>query len=130
VRKGFVQLTFGVYENDAKAAVEGARQMGILRDDVDKQSMEIIAREFLTEFEKTLRTGEKWENELTAEEQLKARKARRTKIGGELFTVGEDKPFKFSAAFTFVFRAFTTLDGIGKGLDKDYDIARLAQVMI
>ncbi len=54
--------------------------------------------------------------------------ARRSRIGAELFMVGEEKPFKFPAAFTFVFRAFTTLDGIGKGLDEKYDIARLAQV--
>ena len=103
--------------------------MGILRTDVDRTSMEIVARSFLDEFAATLEGGEdaQWENELSAEEQLAIRKKRRTAIGSELFMVGEEKPFVFPASFTFVFRAFTTLDGIGKGLDEKYDVARLAQ---
>ena len=44
VRKGFVLLTFGVYENDAKATCDGAQQMGILRTDVDRTSIEVQAR--------------------------------------------------------------------------------------
>lgn len=127
-RKGFVRFVFGVYENDAKEVCAGATEMEILRTDYDRFSMELMARSFLDQFQSTLRTpGMKWENELDAEEQRAIRKRRRTQIGNELFTVGEDKPFRFPPAFTFVFRAFTTLDGIGKGLDPQYDIARLAQ---
>lgn len=128
VRKGFVLLTFGVYENDAKAVCNGAEQMGILRKDIDRMSIEIIAREFLTEFADTLASPfDRWENELDAEQQRLIRKKRRAKIGAELFMVGESKPFKLPPSFTFVYRAFTTLDGIGKGLDPKYDLARLAQ---
>jgi len=128
VRKGFVLLTFGVYDNDAKAVCNGAEQMGILRKDIDRMSIEIIAREFLTEFADTLASPfERWENELDAEQQRLLRKQRRARIGAELFMVGESKPFKLPASFTFVYRAFTTLDGIGKGLDPRYDLARLAQ---
>eukprot|EP00622_Pseudochattonella_farcimen_P001413 FR736097.1.p1 GENE.FR736097.1~~FR736097.1.p1 ORF type:complete len:242 (+),score=32.24 FR736097.1:3-728(+) len=102
--------------------------MGILRRDVDRTSIEQIAKSYLDDFQETINTKNgKWENELSAEEQKLKRKARRVKIGNELFSVGEDKPFVFPAAFTFVFRAFTTLDGIGKGLDPSYDVARLCQ---
>lgn len=41
--------------------------------------------------------------------------------------MGDPNPFKFPAEFVFVYRAFTTLDGIGKGLDPNYDLSLLAQ---
>ena len=37
----FVDLTFGVYDNDPKMMCDGAEQMGILRTDVDRTSIEV-----------------------------------------------------------------------------------------
>ncbi|CAN0004756.1 unnamed protein product, partial [Hapterophycus canaliculatus] len=63
------------------------------------------------------------------EDKVNKRKERRAKLGEDLLSVSGDVPFKFPATFTFVFRAFTSLDGIGKGLDtrQEYDLTRLAQ---
>ena len=36
-------------------------------------------------------------------------------IGEDIFAVAVDQPFRFPAAFTFVLRAFSTLEGLGKG---------------
>ena len=48
-------------------------------------------------------------------------------IGEDLFAIAVDQPFRFPAAFTFVLRAFSTLEGLGKALDPDYKFADVAR---
>lgn len=47
-------------------------------------------------------------------------------IGEDLFAIALDSPFRFPATFTFVLRAFATLEGIGKALDPDFSFATTA----
>jgi len=47
-------------------------------------------------------------------------------IGEDLFAIAIDSPFRFPATFTFVLRAFATLEGIGKALDPDFSFASTA----
>jgi len=51
-------------------------------------------------------------------------------VGTDLQTLTENNVFRFPSTFTFIFRAFASVDGIGKGLDPDYDIGQLAQPFI
>jgi predicted unusual protein kinase regulating ubiquinone biosynthesis (AarF/ABC1/UbiB family) len=37
-----------------------------------------------------------------------------------------DQPFRFPATFTFVLRAFSTLEGIGKTLNPSYNFSEVA----
>lgn len=126
VRAGFVNLLFGIYENDVKEVCGGLEEMGILRKGVDRVSIEKIVRFFLGEFNRGVSDGQ-WSNQLSKEERQKIQRKRRQQLGADLFSVGSDVPFKFPPTFTFVFRAFTSLDGIGKGLSAQYDLTRLAQ---
>jgi len=131
VRRGFVNLIYSIYENDDNGVCDALEEMGILAKGSDRVSVERITRFFLNEFQGTLSSKEnendaQWINEMTPEEKKKIRKERRAKLGADLFSVGTDVPFKFPPTFTFVFRAFTSLEGIGKGLDKNYDLTRLA----
>lgn len=48
-------------------------------------------------------------------------------IGEDMFSIALDQPFRFPASFTFVLRAFTTLEGLGRTLDPDYKFASVAQ---
>lgn len=127
VKEGLVNLIFGVYENDPKEVCNSLEKIEVLRRGVDRLSVEKIVRFFLTEFTTTVSSGGKWVNQLSKEEQKEIRRQRRAQLGADLFSVGSDVPFRFPPTFTFVFRAFTSLDGIGKGLDSNYDLTKLAQ---
>ena len=54
----------------------------------------------------------------------------KTTIGPDLQALTEAQVFRFPSTFTFIFRAFASIDGIGKGLDKEFDIGTLAQPFI
>lgn len=127
VKTGLVNLIFGIYENDVKEVCNSLEAIEVLKRGVDRLSVEKIVRFFLNEFANGIKPGEKWVTQLPPEQQKEIRRQRRLKLGADLFSVGNDVPFKFPPTFTFVFRAFTSLDGIGKGLDKSYDLTRLAQ---
>ncbi|KAG5178472.1 ABC1 family-domain-containing protein [Tribonema minus] len=126
-KRGFVDLVFGIYENDVKVVCDALEQMDIIRRGADRMTLERVARFYLTEFKTTMEGGGKWINELDAQGEEELRRRERAKIGQELFSVKSDVPLQFPAAFTFVFRAFTTLDGIGKTLDPGYDLTKIAQ---
>lgn len=50
-----------------------------------------------------------------------------TSISDDLYEIAYDQPFRFPATFTFVMRAFSTLEGVGKGLDPDFNFMEVAQ---
>ncbi|MEM9512715.1 MAG: AarF/ABC1/UbiB kinase family protein, partial [Cyanobacteria bacterium P01_E01_bin.48] len=50
-----------------------------------------------------------------------------TAIGDDLYELARDQPFRFPATFTFVMRAFSTLEGLGKVLDPQFNFMAVAQ---
>jgi predicted unusual protein kinase regulating ubiquinone biosynthesis (AarF/ABC1/UbiB family) len=48
-------------------------------------------------------------------------------ISDDLYDVAYNQPFRFPATFTFVMRAFSTLEGVGKGLDPDFNFMEVAK---
>ncbi len=50
-----------------------------------------------------------------------------TAISDDLYEMAYDQPFRFPATFTFVMRAMTSLEGLGKGLDPEFDFMAVAQ---
>jgi predicted unusual protein kinase regulating ubiquinone biosynthesis (AarF/ABC1/UbiB family) len=48
-------------------------------------------------------------------------------ISEDLYEIAFDQPFRFPATFTFVMRAFSTLEGVGKGLDPEFNFMEVAQ---
>lgn len=48
-------------------------------------------------------------------------------ISDDLYEIAYNNPFRFPATFTFVMRAFSTLEGVGKGLDPEFNFMEVAK---
>jgi predicted unusual protein kinase regulating ubiquinone biosynthesis (AarF/ABC1/UbiB family) len=140
VRGGLLELFYAVYERDPNACLDALVTMGVLVPTGELTAVRRTAKFFLDSFDTRL-AAQKAEREALGDEQYSADyKAQRTKdeskqrrkqilssIGEDLLSVSKDQPFRFPAAFTFVVRAFSVLDGIGKGLDPKFDISEIAR---
>lgn len=103
VRAGLMEVFFGVYKKDAARVLSALQQLGVIKSTGDTFALKRTVAFFLDNFTKQTERGETLKN-----------------IGEDLFSIALDQPFRFPATFTFVVRAFSTLEGIGKSLSKDY----------
>jgi len=101
---------------NAKELVDGVEEAGVLARGADRLAVEKLARYFMRTF-KDKQLGKEGSN------------VKQT-VGTDLQTLTENNVFRFPSTFTFIFRSFASVDGIGKGLDPEYDIGKLAQPFI
>ncbi|MCL7022998.1 hypothetical protein MKW94_010995 [Papaver nudicaule] len=140
IREGLLEAFYGVYEKDPDRVLQSMVQMGVLVPTGDLTAVRRTAQFFLNTFEERLAAQRKEKEELAAaeaqlgfkkplskEEKMAKKKQRLAAIGEDLLSISADQPFRFPATFTFVVRAFSVLDGIGKGLDPRFDITEIAK---
>ena len=127
MREGFRNLCFALFEGgpfideitlakQAKQFKLALEQMGVLAKGADQLAVEKFGRFCITAFKEVQKGG----NPANI----------KTTIGPDLQALTEAQVFRFPSTFTFIFRAFASIDGIGKGLDKEFDIGTLAQPFI
>lgn len=139
VRGGLSALFYGVYQNNPDACLTALVDMGVLVPGGDITALRRTARFFLDSFKTRLKDQRQLKEEMgtdynktfkgkrSKEESKAKRKEILASIGEDLLVVGRDQPFRFPAEFTFVVRAFTVLDGIGKSLDSRFDISEISR---
>jgi predicted unusual protein kinase regulating ubiquinone biosynthesis (AarF/ABC1/UbiB family) len=127
VRKGFRTFCTALFAGgptisdtqlaiNAKKLVEGVEQAGVLSRNADRLAVDKLAKYFMRTFK---------------DNQLGKQSANiKEVVGPDLQTLTENNSFRFPSTFTFIFRAFASVEGIGKELDPDFDIGKLAQPFI
>lgn len=101
---------------NAKILVDGVEEAGVLARGADRLAVEKLARFFMRSFKDT-QLGKKGADI-------------KSTLGTDLQTLTENDVFRFPSTFTFIFRAFASVEGIGKGLDEEYSIGQFAQPFI
>eukprot|EP00249_Psilotum_nudum_P015268 c25233_g1_i1 orf=941-3481(-) len=140
IREGLLEAFYGIYEKNPEKVLGAMVQMGVLVPTGDMTAVRRTAQFFLNSFEERLATQEQeregaavkstelgFKKPLTTKEKTEKKKFRLAAIGEDLLSISVDQPFRFPATFTFVARAFSVLDGIGKGLDPRFDISEIAK---
>jgi predicted unusual protein kinase regulating ubiquinone biosynthesis (AarF/ABC1/UbiB family) len=112
----------GPYISDIQLDVAGKRlvdaleEAGVLAKGADRLSVEKLARYFIRSF-KDVQIG-------------KERPNIKQTLGADLQKLTEEQVFRFPSTFTFIFRSFASVDGIGKGLSDTFDIGKSAQPFV
>ncbi|GAB4825302.1 Protein ACTIVITY OF BC1 COMPLEX KINASE 7, chloroplastic [Ancistrocladus abbreviatus] len=109
-RERLLDLFYAIYEKDAKKVMQSLIDLGALQPTGDLSAVRRSVQFFL-------------DNLLS---QTPDQQQTLAAIGEDLFAIAQDQPFRFPSTFTFVIRAFSTLEGVGYVLDPDFSFVKVA----
>jgi predicted unusual protein kinase regulating ubiquinone biosynthesis (AarF/ABC1/UbiB family) len=110
VREGLMETLFGIAQKDGDRVVKSLVDLGAIAPIEDMGPVRRSVQYMLDNF-----MDKPFENQSVAA------------ISEDLYELAYDQPFRFPATFTFVMRAFSTLEGVGKGLDPEFNFMEVAQ---
>lgn len=110
IREGLMETLFGIASKDGDRVVQSLINLGAIApiDDMGpvRRSVQYMLDHFM---------DQPFENQSVAA------------ISDDLYEIAYNQPFRFPATFTFVMRAFSTLEGVGKGLDPEFNFMEVAK---
>jgi predicted unusual protein kinase regulating ubiquinone biosynthesis (AarF/ABC1/UbiB family) len=110
VRQGLMETLFGIASKDGDRVVKSLVDLGALAPAEDMGPVRRSVQYMLDNF-----MDKPFENQSVAA------------ISDDLYEIAYNQPFRFPATFTFVMRAFSTLEGVGKGLDPEFNFMEVAK---
>lgn len=110
VREGLMETLFGVAQKDGDRVVQSLVNLGAIAPVEDMGPVRRSVQYMLDNF-----MDKPFETQSVAA------------ISEDLYEIAYNQPFRFPATFTFVMRAFSTLEGVGKGLDPEFNFMEVAQ---
>ncbi|MBD2729563.1 AarF/ABC1/UbiB kinase family protein [Nostoc sp. FACHB-892] len=110
VREGLMQTLFGIAQKDGDRVVQSLIELGAIAPTDDMGPVRRSVQYMLDHF-----MDKPFENQSVAA------------ISDDLYEIAYNQPFRFPATFTFVMRAFSTLEGVGKGLDPEFNFMEVAK---
>jgi predicted unusual protein kinase regulating ubiquinone biosynthesis (AarF/ABC1/UbiB family) len=110
IREQLLETLFGIAQKDADRVVASLVELGALAPTDDMGPVRRSIQYMLDHF-----MDKPFENQSVSQ------------ISEDLYEIAYDQPFRFPATFTFVMRAFSTLEGVGKGLDPDFNFMEVAR---
>ncbi|MDX2211661.1 MAG: AarF/ABC1/UbiB kinase family protein, partial [Oculatellaceae cyanobacterium bins.114] len=109
-REKLLETFFGIAQKDADRVVASLVELGALAPAEDMGPVRRSVQYMLDNF-----MDQPFESQSVAA------------ISDDLYEIAYDQPFRFPATFTFVMRAFSTLEGVGKGLDPEFNFMEVAK---
>ncbi|MBF2005072.1 MAG: AarF/ABC1/UbiB kinase family protein [Chlorogloeopsis fritschii C42_A2020_084] len=110
IREGLMETLFGIASKDGDRVVKSLVDLGALAPAEDMGPVRRSVQYMLDHF-----MDKPFENQSVAA------------ISDDLYEIAYNQPFRFPATFTFVMRAFSTLEGVGKGLDPEFNFMEVAK---
>ncbi|MEI6064096.1 MAG: AarF/ABC1/UbiB kinase family protein [Pseudanabaena sp. ELA748] len=109
-RDKLLRTFFGIAQKDAEAVIQSLIELGALEVTGDTGPIRRSVQYMLDNF-----MGQPMDKQSVAT------------ISDDLYDIAYDQPFRFPATFTFVMRALSTLEGLGKGLDPSFNFMEVAK---
>jgi predicted unusual protein kinase regulating ubiquinone biosynthesis (AarF/ABC1/UbiB family) len=110
VRQGLMETLFGIAQKDGDRVVQSLIDLGAIAPVEDigpvRRSVQYMLDNFM---------DKPFENQSVSA------------ISEDLYEIAYNQPFRFPATFTFVMRAFSTLEGVGKGLDPEFNFMEVVK---